>query len=264
MTDFTKKTVWITGASSGIGKDLALHISNYQTKLILSARNQQSLEEVAHECRERGATAIVLPVNLEDEQAISAIDDAIIGDIDILIHSAGISQRSLGIGTSLTVNRRLMEINFFAALSLTKRVLPNMYKRQQGHLVIISSVVGKFGTPMRSGYAASKHAVHGYFDSLRAELHTKNIQVTLVCPGYIQTDITLRSLTADGSMYGKVDEALHQGVPVNICSQRIIKGICKNEEEFIISGAKERFAVFTKRFFPALFSKIICRIDTTK
>ena len=264
MTDFNSKTVWITGASSGIGRDLALNIASESVTLILTARNKQKLDEVSRECDNRGAKTHVLPVDLTDEQAIMSIDESLVNRIDILIHCAGVSQRSLALETITRVNRELMEINFFAAVALTKRVLPGMCKRREGHIIIISSIVGKIGTPMRSGYAAAKHAVHGYFDSLRAELYPHNINVTIACLGYIKTDITMRSLTADGSAYNKIDDALHHGISVEKCSRQIVKAILNNTEEVIVSGIRERLGVLIKRLFPSFFSRIIRRIDATR
>jgi len=264
MTDFKGKTIWITGASSGIGKDLSLSISDQMVTLVLTARNKEKLDEVARECSRRGAKTHVLPLDLTDESSIMSAGEPFIGEVDILIHCAGVSQRSMAFETITKVDRELMEINFFSAVALSKRVLPGMRERQRGHIVVISSIVGKIGTPMRSGYAASKHALHGYFDSLRAELYRDKIKVTIVCPGYIKTDITLRSLTADGSFYNKIDAALHHGLPVEWCSRQIIKAILTNKEEILISGGKERLGVIIKRLFPSLFSKIIRNIDATK
>src|SRR5258708_1449948 len=184
---FTGKTVWITGASSGIGEALARELSARGARLILSARRADELERVASAC----ADAEVLPLDMGDREDVRAKTARVANRVDIAVLAAGISQRSLARETSSDVDRRLMEVNYLGVIELTKAILPSMLARRHGHLVAISSVAGKLGTPLRSGYSASKHALHGFFESLRAELRAdaqgKRIDVTLLCPGFIRT-----------------------------------------------------------------------------
>jgi short-subunit dehydrogenase len=260
MTQLKEKIVWITGASSGIGEALTYQLANLGCKLILSSRRVNELERVKQSCQETNVDNIkILPLDLgENESLITATQQALeyFGNIDILINNGGISQRGLAINTSLEVERQIMEINFFSAITLTKLILPNMIARKTGHLVIISSLVGKFGSPYRSTYAASKHALHGYFDSLRAELWQDNIKITLVCPGYIQTNISKNALTSTGEKHGKMDKNQLQGIAVNDCTAKIIEAIMKDKPEIYIAK-KEIIAIYLKRFYPQLLARVI-------
>ncbi len=158
--------------------------------------------------------------------------------------------------TPLEVDRRVMEINFFGTVALTKSVLPYMLKHKNGTIVTISSVVGKFGFYLRSAYSASKHALHGFFDSLRIEIYNDNVKVLLVCPGKIRTNISVNAITGDGGTHNKMDESTDKGLSAEECARQILNGIRNNKEELLIGRAEVR-AVWMKRLFPSLFSKII-------
>ncbi|MEX2232653.1 MAG: SDR family oxidoreductase [Cyclobacteriaceae bacterium] len=254
------KVIWLTGASSGIGEALAYELSRKGAKLILSARRKQELERVKGNCSSTSQAGVrILPLDLEKAGMLELSTEAaiqIFGHIDILINNGGISQRSLVAKTDLAVDRRIMEVNYFGALALTKYLLPHFIQRKQGHFVTVTSLTGKFGTPYRSAYAASKHALHGFFDAVRAEHYKDNINVTMICPGFIQTSLTLSALTADGSPLNKMDAKQYKGKPADWCARKITSAIEKNKEEVYIGG-REVFGVYIKRFFPALFSKII-------
>ncbi|MDH5366799.1 MAG: SDR family oxidoreductase [Cyclobacteriaceae bacterium] len=260
MTKVKEKVVWITGASSGIGEALVYELAKKGSKLILSARNKERLEEVKGKCTGISQQNIqILPLDLSQPDTLELSTDAALqffGHIDILINSGGISQRALARETVLDVDRKVMEVNFFGSIALTKYLLPSMLERKSGHFVSISSLVGKFGSPYRTGYAASKHALHGFYDSLRAELWKDDIKVMLVCPGFIHTQISVNALTEDGSALNQMDDAQANGMPAEKCAQIIIKGIEKNKNELLIGG-KETLGVYIKRFFPGLFAKII-------
>jgi short-subunit dehydrogenase len=259
----TGKVIWLTGASSGIGEALAYELSKRGAKLILSARRKEELERVKGNCnRDTQPNVRVLPLDLEKPDTLKLSTEAavqIFGTVDILINNGGIGQRSLLAQTSLEVDRRLMEVNYFGAIALTKYLLPHYIKRKAGHFVNVSSLTGKFGTPYRSGYAASKHALHGFFDAVRAEHYDDNVKVTMICPGYIHTPITLSALTADGSPLKRMDEAQHAGKSALWCADKIIKAIVKEKEEVYLGG-KEVLGVYIKRWFPTLFSWVIRRI----
>lgn len=263
MPSLEKKVVWLTGASSGIGEALAYELSKKGARLILSARRKGELERVKGNCPAAAQAGIrVLPLDLEQQSTLQLSTEAaiqIFGHIDILINNGGISQRSLVADTSLSVDRRIMEVNYFGPLALTKFLLPHFINRKQGHFVTVSSLTGKFGTPYRSGYAASKHALHGFFDAVRAEHYHHNIWVTMVCPGFIHTPITLSALTGDGSPLSKMDEAQYKGKPADWCAKKIVLAIEKNKEEVYVGG-REVFGVYIKRFFPGIFSKIIRKV----
>lgn len=259
------KVIWITGASSGIGRALALELASRKTRLILSARNTDKLEAVAQEVEAKGSEAMVLPIDLSKSEAISQKVHEVIerfGRIDILVNNGGISQRSLVIDTPIEVDRKIFEINFFGTVALTKAVLPHMINSGGGHIVAISSITGKFGFPLRSGYSSTKHALHGFFGSLRAELKEKGINVTIVCPGRVQTDISLSAITKDGEAHGVMDHGQNEGISAEKCAKGIVNAIEKNKRELLIGG-KEILMVYIHKYFPSLFDKIVTRIRHT-
>lgn len=261
---FDGSSVWITGASSGIGESLAHALAARGARLILSARREERLHAVREACP--GAHAHhVLPLDVAAAETLPKAAEEVrlqVGPVDLLVHSAGISQRATAAETDLQVDRRIMEVNYFGTIGLTKAVLPAMLEAGRGHIAVISSVVGKFGTPQRSAYAASKHALHGFFDSLRAEVHEAGLGVTLVCPGYIRTDISRHALTADGSTHDRMDEPQQHGMAPDLCAQHILRALEQEKDEVYIGG-REVLGVYAKRFLPSLFNRIIRRIQTT-
>jgi short-subunit dehydrogenase len=260
MKSFKNQVVWITGASSGIGEALAYELSQQGAKLILSARRKEELERVKGQCPAHAQPQIeILPLDLEQASTLpimAAAAQQLFGRIDMLIHSGGISQRSPAIDTLVEVDRKIMEVNYFSAVALTKAVLPGMVKQGGGHIVAISSLVGKFGTPGRSAYAASKHALHGFFDSLRAEVWDKGIKVSLICPGFVKTHVTYNALTATGEKLNIMGDAHSKSMTAAQCARRIAKALKRGKQEAYIAG-KEKWGVVVKRLFPRLFSKLI-------
>lgn len=256
------KVIWLTGASSGIGEALAHELSKRGCKLILSSRREDALKEVKKQCDGDQDQIMILPLDLaESENLGSATQEAIklFGHIDILINNGGISQRSLGKQTSEAVDRKIMEVNYFGTVSLTKHLLPHFLERKQGHFVTVSSLVGKFGTPYRSAYSASKHALHGFYDSLRAELFRDNIDITLVCPGFIHTNVSINALTGSGEKLDQMDDAQANGMPANTFARKMIKAIDQKKREVNIGG-KERYGVLLKRFLPGMFAKVVQKV----
>ncbi len=250
--------IWITGASSGIGAASAQKFSKEGYRVILSARNEKELQKVKSACA-HPENCQVLVLDLVDQESFEEKTDeaiAAFGQVDIMLHNGGISQRSLIIETDMAVDRKLMEVNFFGTVGLTKSLLPHFQNRKSGHFAVVSSLVGKFGSPYRSSYAASKHALHGFFDTLRAEHSKDRLKVTMICPGFIRTNVSVNALTADGSPLNKMDEAQEKGMSAEACANQIFKAITAQKEEVYIGG-KETLAVHVKRFFPFLFSKII-------
>lgn len=257
---FTDKTIWITGASSGIGEALAYTLSGCGARLILSARNAEKLEQVRSQCQ-NPTQHWVVPLDLSHTHELPTIARRVLGQVghlDILINNGGISQRGLAKDTAVEVDRRIMEVNFFATVVLTKAVLPSMLKRNAGHIVVISSLMGKFGTPLRSTYAASKHALQGFMDCLRAEIWNKGIKVTVICPGFVKTDISLNALKPDGTRYGVMNKGVENGLPAEVCAKRIAQAIARGEEEVIIAG-KEKWGLYLKQFLPSLYNAYIRR-----
>lgn len=258
------KTIWITGASSGIGEALAHALAEKGARLILSARREDRLRAVC-DALPGAQNHFVQPIDLTDAVAINAAVEEVlewIGPVDILINNGGISQRAPAVETQLVVDRRIMETNFFGAVTLTKAVLPSMIERQTGQIVVISSLVGKFGTPKRTAYSASKHALHGFFDALRAEMYTKNIRVTIICPGFITTRISFNALTGDGTPQNTMDRAQESGIPVDVCARRMVRAIEREKSEVLIGG-KETIMVYIKRFLPGLYRVLIRNVGVT-
>jgi dehydrogenase/reductase SDR family protein 7B len=250
------KIVWITGASSGIGEALAEELFIQGATVILSARNLNKLNVIKtrFDSKEPGRCFVVVCDVTKQSDIDEAVDKVIqlVERIDILVNNAGVSQRSFALETAISVDRELFEVNFFGAIAITKGILPWMISLGGGHIVVISSMAGKYGFRMRSAYSASKHALHGFFETLRAELHDKQVKVTLVCPGRIKTEISIHSLKGDGNTYGKMDEGQAHGVPVEKCARIIVRAIKNNRKEVFIGGA-ELFLLAVKRICPPFY-----------
>ena len=263
--NFQNKTIWITGASSGIGEALAVEWSTFKPTLILSGRNVEKLEEVRDKCTALGAKAHIVKLDLTDTASIKTASEEVfakIATVDILVNNGGISQRSMAIETPMEVDKTVMETNFFGAVNLTKMVLPAMVKNGGGHIVVISSVVGKFGFPLRTAYSASKHALQGYFDSLRAEMTPDNINVTMVSPGRIYTNISLNAIDKDGRKHGVMDPGQVKGMPADKCAQKIISAVNRNKKDILI-GKTELLMVFFRKYIPALYYKMASNVKPT-
>ena len=250
-----EKTIWITGASSGIGRALAIQLAGENT-LILSSRNLDELETTKRKCV---SSKIHLEcLDLGDFESHHSIVARVIkdhGPIDHLIHCGGISQRSLVKDTLLSVDQKLMAINYIGTVSLTKAILPHFLEKKQGHFTVITSLTGVFASPFRSGYAASKHALHGFFDSLRAELEDEGVRVTIAAPGFVKTKVSVNALTGDGSSLGSMDDAQAKGISAEACASKTIKAIAKNKREVYIGH--ESYAAYVKRYLPGLFARLI-------
>ncbi len=270
---FQNRIIWITGASSGIGEALAYAFWREGATLVLSARRLNELERVKRTClqiqkggeKDNKNAIVLVPLDLAASETLPAIAYDVLqrlGHIDILVNNGGVAQRSLAKDTAMAVDRSIMEVNFFGTVALTKALLPSMLERKAGHIVVVSSVVGKLGTPVRSAYSASKHALHGFFDSLRAEVWRENIAVTIVCPGYIRTAISLNAFVGDGSKQNTMDNAQAKGMSAEECARKILKAVAQGKEE-VAMGGKEIWGIYLKRFVPRLFSKIIRRVKVT-
>jgi short-subunit dehydrogenase len=258
----TDRLVWITGASSGIGEALAYDLSNRGARLVLSSRREEVLQSVRDRCA-HSDQHIVQTLDLTEPDSLRSAADTVrseVGPIDVLVNNGGISQRGTAAETDMNAVRRIMEINFFGTVELTKAVLPDMQKRGNGHIAVVSSVVGKFSTPYRTSYAASKHALHGWYDGLRAEVHDDNIGVTLVCPGFVRTNVGANALDSNGNRLG--ERAREKGMPPEDCAAVIGDAIEQDRAETYVGGW-ETIGIYIKRFFPALFRRFIRQYDST-
>ena len=255
---FAGKVVWITGASSGIGKSLALAFHRAGAKLILSARRTEALEEVRRECG-AGPEVRVLPLDLSDlDELPGRVETALgyFGHVDCMVHNAGVALRDTAIHTDLDVDQRIMATNFFGPVTITKLLLPSMLERGGGQFVVVGSLSGKYGGPLLSSYAASKHALHGFFESLRAEVHSDNIRITFVIPGFIRTPIATQALTGDGSTFGRTLDVHERGMDPDECAERILRATRRGKRETLVGGL-EVYSVAMHRFFPGTFETLI-------
>ena len=248
--------------SSGIGEALCKAFARSGAHLIISARNEMELQRVAADCASLGAASVLVKtLDLSDHKAIPGIVNQVIqqtGKIDILVNNGGISQRGLAKDTPLEIDAKLMNVNYLGTVAMTKAVLPNMLTHQLGHIVTLTSLTGKFGAPLRSSYAASKHALHGFFDSLRAELVNTPVKITLVCPGYVRTNISINALTSNGTSQGTMDDATNKGMDPDILAEKILRDIERGKQE-VYYGGKEVLGVYLKRFFPGYFAKVVAK-----
>jgi len=257
------RTIWITGASSGIGEALAMHWASKGNTLILSGRDQKKLEPVAQNCKMKGAEVRVVAFDLTNEaEIIAAVAEvqSLVTKIDILVNNGGIGQRSFVIDTPTEVSRRIMETDFWGHTTLSSAILPFMVKTGGGTIVVMSSLSGLFGFPQRSMYCAAKHALHGFFETLRLEHHKDNIEVLMVCPGRVKTNFSFGALTSTGDKHGQMDKGQENGVTVEYCAAKIDKAV-KGHKKQVIIGKKEVIMPYLKRFAPWLFYWIALRID---
>ena len=261
---FHQKVVWITGASSGIGEELARQLDRAGAQLILSARNVDKLNELKESLQHK-EQHLVVQVDLSETSNVGLLAQQIVshyGRIDVLINNGGISQRATAFDTTMDVNRQIMEVNFFGNIAMTKAVLPIFRQQKSGQILVISSIAGKFGFYLRSAYSASKHALFGYYESLVMEESDYNLKVTVACPGKINTPISTNAVTAEGQAHGKMDHNQATGMSVEDCVKQLLRALVKNKHEVLI-GNKELLAVKLKRFLPFLFWKFIPKQSPT-
>lgn len=249
---FKNQIFWITGASSGIGAAFARQLAKHGAHLILSGRKVDALEAVAAQCS--GAeNCLVLPFETTDYDALPALVEKAWGwrgHVDCLINNAGISQRSLAIETQFPVYQKVVDVDLLAPIALTQLVLPKMVARKSGRLVFISSVAGKVGSPMRTAYSAAKHGLIGYADALRVETAALGLEVHVIAPGSIKTDVSRNAILADGSRRGQSDEAIENGMDADKAAKRMLKAMARGEREIIIAKGVERHIAQLRRKSP--------------
>lgn len=257
------QTVWITGASSGIGEACAYRYASRGCRLILTSTSRAKLEAVADKCREKGAAQVrVLPYDMSEPDGLKLLSrgawDAF-GGIDILYLNAGISQRTDIGDTPMPMVRRIMEVNFFAPVAVAEAVLPLMVANGGGRIAVTTSIAGRFGFPLRCAYSASKHALYGFFETLRAENAGKGISVTMVCPGRVRTNISFNALDKGGVKHAVMDPGQDGGLSADKAAGRIVRAIRLRKNEVLV-GRGELVMVYIKRFFPGLCARLSARI----
>ena len=256
-------SVWITGASSGIGEACAYRYAEEGARLVLTSSSVNRLEPVAARCRELGATEVnILPCDLTCLDGIDTLTDKAwdaMKGIDIVMLNAGISQRTNVEDTSMEMVRKIMEINYFAPVAIAKRLLPKMVGRGYGKIAVTTSIAGRFGFPLRCGYSSSKFALYGFFETLQAEYYEKGIRVTLVCPGRVQTNISRYALDKGGKPHGVMDPGQAGGMTAEAAARVITRAIAKEKKEVLV-GRKELLMVYIKRFFPGMCAGLARKI----
>ena len=252
-------TIWVTGASSGIGEALTIAFAKRGARIILSGRDEENLALVKSRCK-NSKKHIVIPFDITDVEQVKeayATAKTQAGKIDWLINNAGISQRALIMDTTEDVERQIMEIDYFAQTRLSRLVLPDMLEQGGGKIVMISSVAGLLGTQYRGAYGAAKAAIHMWANSLRAELHEQGIEVATIFPGFIQTNISINALTGDGSAQGTMDAATNKGLTATSFAKQVVKALTKGEEYIIVAGRKEKLATKVNRLSPPKLYQLI-------
>jgi len=256
-TNFKDKTIWITGASSGIGAALAIQFNALGAKVIVSARRIEKLINLKSKCKFKKAL-IPISLDIKDQEGIDFAVSEVkkMGPLHLMIHNAGIAQKGLVINTSLNVDRDIMETNYFGTIALTKAVLPIFIKQKTGWFAIVSSISGVVGIPGRSAYAASKHALQGFFESLRAENFDCKLNISMIIPGFINTEITLKELCGDGTPYGKFEKSHLLGISAEQCAAKIIRGL-ERKRNYITIGKFELVGIYIHRISRILYNYLI-------
>lgn len=252
------KTIWITGASSGVGEGMATVFHREGADIIISGRREAELEHVKASCSGGPGSITVVPFDITDEFGREAAVRDVLSRferLDVLVNNAGIGQRSLANETTLEVERRIMEVDFFGPVALTKLVLPRMIEQQAGHLIVTSSVAGKHAVPFHTTYCAAKHALHGYFDTLRIEHLKDNILVMLLVIAGIRSNVFEHALTGDGSEYGTSDWGSGSGMTAEACAERVVDAIENREQEVVISIEEAKQAMLLKDKDPVAFTE---------
>ena len=255
-----KQVIWITGASSGIGEALAYHLSERGHRLILSARRAGLLQEVKARCAHPDRVAL-LPIDLGQWETLEAVTReaiALFGQVDVLVNNAGISQRSLILDTEMAVYDRLMRVNYLGTVALSKALLPHFLEQGGGRFVTVTSLMGKFGSPLRSGYCGAKHALHGFFDVMRMEHGKNGVGVTMICPGFVNTQVAINALTSDGSPQGRQDTATAKGIDPARFAIKMWRAVEAGKWEAYLGG-REVSGAYLKRFFPRLLHRVVLR-----
>jgi short-subunit dehydrogenase len=262
---FAGKTAWITGASSGIGEALVHEFIKHGATVIISSIDSEGLERVKRACNDRSSRVICVPFDLSDTSGIEKLAEVQIkslGRIDYLLNLGGISQRARVDETPLWLDRKIFEINYFGTIALTKAVLPYMISQKSGHIVATSSISGRFGFPLRSAYSASKHALHGFFETLYLENKKNNIRTSVLIPGRVRTNISFHALDSAGNEQGKMDDGLAKGLSPEKAAKIIIRGILRNKREILV-GRGELTLLFIRRIWPWLFFRIADKVKPT-
>ena len=254
-------TALITGASGGIGLELArIHAQN-GCDLVIVARSEAKLNRTKREFEANyGIKVTVIASDLSMPNSAKQVfeqTEKLNIQVDVLINNAGISQRSLCLETSLDTYRTLLDVDVLGQIALTKEVLPHMVTQRSGHIAVTSSVAGKVGVKLRTGYCAAKHAVMGFFDALRAEVTQYGISVSTITPGFIKTDVSKNAVTSDGEKFGVDDDDIAAGMDVDKCARIIVNKLNKGAKEIAVGEGLSMMALWLKRLAPSLVFSMV-------
>jgi short-subunit dehydrogenase len=256
-----RSRIILTGASEGIGRALALELAGRGARLALAARDRQRLESLAQECRGRGADARALPTDVTSSQDCEWLVNetvAAFGGIDVVVHNAGITMWSrFDALADLSIFERIMEVNYLAPVRLTALALPHL-KRSKGLLVAVASLAGLTGVPERSGYAASKHALIGFFDSLRIELAGSGVDVSVVAPDFVLSEIHKRAIGPDGEPLGESPMVKTRIMTAEDCAARIARAIDKRER-LVLMSTRGKLGRWLKLLAPSMIDRIAAK-----
>jgi short-subunit dehydrogenase len=263
--NYKDKTVWITGASSGIGAELARQFAAEGARVIISSHEEEELEGVRKGLEPISREVHSVVFNLGNPEEVKSTAEKVLkefGRVDVLMNNGGISTRAEALETPMEMDRRIMEIDYFSGVILTKALLPKMIENGYGHIGVTSSISGKFGFPLRSSYAAAKHALFGFYKSLWAENNKKGIRVTLFSPGRVQTNISFHALEKDGKEHGKLDPGQAKGITPEKCARKMISAMKKNRKDVLIGGS-ELVMVWIHKYCKWMYYKLVNRISAT-
>ncbi|WP_374855390.1 SDR family NAD(P)-dependent oxidoreductase [Acinetobacter indicus] len=257
--DLTGKVVWITGASSGLGKALAKECALQGADVILTARRYEELEKVRVTLLNPERHVSVCADITDESQVRHAYAQVLAakGRIDWLINNAGLSQRALIQDTTMQIERAIMEVDYFSQVFLTKTVLPTFIAQKSGRIAFVSSVAGLLGTQYRASYSAAKAAIHMWANSLRAEVAQEGIEVSVIFPGFVKTNVSFNALNGEGKPQGHQDEAIENGLEPDLFAQTTVSALLAGEEYIVVGGAKEKLGVWVSRLSPSTLYKMI-------
>ncbi|MDZ7737748.1 MAG: SDR family NAD(P)-dependent oxidoreductase [Bacteroidales bacterium] len=262
MKTYRSRIFWVTGASSGMGEALVYELLRREATVIASSNKADEMEKVKSRCSENKELLSTVIFDLADTEAVEKAVAAQLGKhgrIDVLINLGGVSQRALITETPLWLDKKIMDINYFGTIALSKAVLPYMIKQGSGHILATSSISGRFGFPLRSAYSASKQALHGFFETLHLENRHKGVRASVIIPGRVKTNISLNALTATGQEHGKMDRGQARGISPEKAAKIILKGLNRNKREILVGG-NELIMLYIRKFFPSIFFNIAGRI----
>jgi len=260
--NYRGKTVWITGASSGIGAELARLFAIEGARVLISSHEAEELEEVRKELEPISKEVHPVVFNLGNPEEVKATAEKVLaeyGRVDVLMNNGGISTRAEAVETTLEMDRKVMEVDYFSGVILAKALLPAMIENGYGHIGVTSSISGKFGWPLRSAYAAAKHALFGFYKSLWAETNRQGIRVTLFSPGRVRTNISYHALLKDGKEHGKMDPGLDKGISPALCARKMVRAMKRNRKDVLI-GRSELIMVWIHKYCKFLYHMLINRV----